>query len=137
MPSTRFPRASGSNEVKPGSQILLDKKQKRKKRNDFLNDVLIHPPKHCPKRKSYTHNSIKIFSDLRISFKVSIVNGLNKLFSDFNDLLFACCQRKAGKENQETHSRSSSRSFSHTHTHTKPHNEFRARRQSPFRTFTS
>ena len=27
MPSTRFPRASGSNEVSPGSQILLQKKK--------------------------------------------------------------------------------------------------------------
>lgn len=31
MPSTRFPRASGSKEVSPGSQILLRKSSEREK----------------------------------------------------------------------------------------------------------
>lgn len=116
MPSTRFPRASGSNEVKPGSQILLDKEQKQGK-NTISNDLLIHPPKHFPKWKSYTHNCKEVFNDLRISFKVPIVNGLNKLFSDFNDLLFACCQRKASKIRKHIFFRPFP-SFPHTQSHT-------------------
>lgn len=65
----------------------------------FFLTILNCLPKHSPKWKSYTHTLKQIFNDLRISFKISIVNGLNKLFSDFYDLLFACCQRKS-KENQ-------------------------------------
>lgn len=82
--------------LKWGQTRITDFTGQKQKKN-FLNNVLIYPPKHWPKWKSYTHNSKQIFCDLRISFKVSIVNGLNKLFSDFNDLLFACCQRKQAR----------------------------------------
>jgi len=34
MPSTRFPRASGSKEVSPGSQILLKNSEEEKEKNE-------------------------------------------------------------------------------------------------------
>lgn len=79
MPSTRFPNASGSNEVNPGSQILLTTEQQ----GLFSRSQIIQ----------MTQN-IQEIPDSRVSVKVSIVDGLDQLFGDLDDFLFACCRKQ-------------------------------------------